>query len=504
MPSLRVERLTFAYSDLVPLLGDVDLHLARGFTGVVGGNGCGKSTLLGLLAGQLVPGAGRVVCEPRDALIALCPQAVDELPADAAALAERSDADAGRWRAVLGLDADELARWPTLSPGERRRWQLGGALARGPDILLLDEPTNHVDPSGRARLVGALRRFDGLGVVISHDRALLDELTTATVRVHAGTARLYPGCYSAARGTWEADAARAQDLRSDAQREARSAARRLAQARQDRHAAEGRLSGARRKKGPKDHDSTSIMQTNRIAFAEDRLGRRVEVARRAAEHAAAAVPDAPGERSLGRAIFVDDAPCPRRVLFALDGAAIGPGAAPPGSAPPLLHDVRVAVRPGDRIRIAGDNGAGKTSLLRALLASHTLPADRLLVLPQELDAEATAAMLGDVRRLPPAERGRVLSLVAALGVDPDPLLASASPSPGEARKLALALGLGRHAWCLVLDEPTNHLDLPSIERLEAALADYPGAIVLVSHDDRFAAACTTTTWRVAGGAVTPV
>jgi ATPase subunit of ABC transporter with duplicated ATPase domains len=98
-------------------------------------------------------------------------------------------------------------------------------------------------------------------------------------------------------------------------------------------------------------------------------------------------------------------------------------------------------------------------------------------------------------------RGRVLSLVAALGVDPDRLLASAAPSPGEARKLALALGLGRHAWCLVLDEPTNHLDLPSIERLEEALVAYPGALVLVSHDDRFAGACTATTWRVTGGQV---
>ncbi len=83
-------------------------------------------------------------------------------------------------------------------------------------------------------------------------------------------------------------------------------------------------------------------------------------------------------------------------------------------------------------------------------------------------------------------RGRVLTVLAALGVDPDRLLASRSLSPGEARKLMLAFALGRQVWALVLDEPTNHMDLPGVERLEAALATYPGALLLVSHDEVFA------------------
>lgn len=77
-------------------------------------------------------------------------------------------------------------------------------------------------------------------------------------------------------------------------------------------------------------------------------------------------------------------------------------------------------------------------------------------------------------------------MVALLGVDPEILLASRNPSPGEARKLAIALGLGRAAWLVILDEPTNHFDLPSIERLERALTSYPGALLVVSHDEEFA------------------
>jgi ATPase subunit of ABC transporter with duplicated ATPase domains len=95
----------------------------------------------------------------------------------------------------------------------------------------------------------------------------------------------------------------------------------------------------------------------------------------------------------------------------------------------------------------------------------------------------------------------VLTLVAALGVDPDRLLESASPSPGEARKLALAYGLGRQVWAMVLDEPTNHLDMPAIERLEEALVEYPGAMVIVTHDAALANRCTSIEWRLDGGRV---
>ena len=102
------------------------------------------------------------------------------------------------------------------------------------------------------------------------------------------------------------------------------------------------------------------------------------------------------------------------------------------------------------------------------------------------------------RALPPGERGQVRALGAALGVDPGRLLATSRPSPGEARKLLVALGLGRHAWITVLDEPTNHLDLPSLERLEEALAGYPGALLLVTHDEAFARRLARVRWRIEG------
>jgi ATPase subunit of ABC transporter with duplicated ATPase domains len=499
LPRIRLERLSFAFTDAVPILEQADLVLDEGWTGLVGENGAGKSTLLALIAGALAPVEGRVRLEPEGALVVLCPQRVDAAGPDAPALAARDDGEARRLRAALALDPPALARWETLSPGERKRWQLGAALARDPDVLLLDEPTNHVDGDARALLVGALRRFRGAGVLVSHDRALLDALTVRTLRVHRGTARLWPGAYGAARPRWEAETAAAWNARGAAQAERRRAERRLDDARRSRAAADRARSG--RDRDPKDREARSMGAKNLVAWAEDRLGRNVGILRREVERAAAAVPDAPVEKTLGGSVFAGWSRAPRPTVLALDRDALDvlPRARGERDPTPLLRDVHVRLGREDRVRLEGPNGAGKTTLLRALLAESTLPPDRLLVVPQELAPEDAARALDEVRSLAPDVRGRVLSVVAALGSDPERLLRSRDPSPGEARKLLLALGLGRHAWALVLDEPTNHLDLPTVERLEEALAAYPGAVLLVTHDDRFAARCTSSAWRIASG-----
>jgi ATPase subunit of ABC transporter with duplicated ATPase domains len=492
MPAVHFEHVFHSYSLSSETLVDASAHLGVGWTGIVGSNGSGKSTLLGLVARTLNPDSGVVSLDPDWTEPVLCPQTVEHLTPLIEAFGRSDEGGARRWHGKLRLDPDQLDRWAELSPGERKRWQIGAALALRPEILLLDEPTNHLDDVGRRTLLAALLDHQGVGLVVSHDRWLLDALTTQTLTIMGGRLESWAGSYSEARRAWTAASIARQEEHRDVRREQRKLARRLADHRRSAEKKNAAFQRSLRRARPGDRDARSMGKKIRHEAGAAAGARRMKVVKASSERTADQLAALDVDRAFGRSLFFDYQPCRRTRLLSYEGPLLA------GSTR-LAEYLDLQVLRDDRIHLAGPNGAGKTTLIEALIDGNDLPPDKLLYLPQELGADGTHRTIDRLRELSGESRGRVLSLVAALGVDPERLLASAQPSQGEVRKLAMAFGLGLNAFCLVLDEPTNHMDLPSVERLEAALSAYPGALLLVCHDETFVERTTRSRWTLEVG-----
>lgn len=181
MITIRFDGVTFTYDSMhTPLFRELDFAFGQGWTGVVGANGSGKTTLLKLATGALQPNKGTVTPVPRTLH---CPQRTDRSPQGLQRLLDSSDPASFELAGRLGVDEDWLRRWDTLSHGERKRAQLAVTLWNAPDVLSVDEPTNHLDEQARELVAEALGRFRGVGILVSHDRRLLDTLCTSILFV---------------------------------------------------------------------------------------------------------------------------------------------------------------------------------------------------------------------------------------------------------------------------------------------------------------------------------
>ena len=484
--SLLFRKVTFRY-DLSPkpLFRQFDADFHAGWSGVVGANGSGKTTLLHLAAGLLEPSEGRII---RPARIALCEQRMDAPPDDLEALLRSRCRETILWRDALGLRPDWLERWTTLSHGERKRAQIAAALAKNPDALLLDEPTNHVDACVRSLLRDALTRYRGVGVLVSHDRRLLDELCRQCVVLDPPRVLVFPGGYSRAVEQRE----RAEAAQAEARRQLQRDVRRI-EAEQQRRRAEANASDRRRsKRGLDIHDSDGRAKIDlaRVSGADGQAGRLTRQLEGRLRRGEEELRELRPVKRYDLNFWLPDSRSDRNHLLRETG-----GSLPLGSVKTLIYpDLKIG--PQDRVALTGPNGGGKSTLVRFLLERMNVPEGKILYMPQEIGLSESAAIAAKASRAPAHLKGLLMTIVSCLGSRPEQILGHNQPSPGEVRKLLLALGATQSPHIIVMDEPTNHLDLPAVELLENALSTCPCALLLVSHDERFLERLATVGWRI--------
>ncbi|MGW4648168.1 ABC-F family ATP-binding cassette domain-containing protein [Kitasatospora sp. NPDC004289] len=522
--SIVCSHLSFSWPDDTPVLQDLSFALGTGRTGLVAPNGSGKSTLLRLLAGRLTPTAGSVTVNgtagylPQDLPlsagltvaevlgVADVIRAIDAVESgdvseehfttigDDWDVEERCTAQLER----LGLDGIGLGRrLETLSGGQAVQLGLAAQLLARPDVLLLDEPTNNLDLAARHRLYDALDGFTGCLLLVSHDRALLDrmeriaELGGDELRLYGGDFTAYEQAVQSAQEVAERNVRNAeqelkrekrelQQARERADRRASNAARNLKSAGLPKIFAGTMKRGAQESAG-----RAGQVHAGRVGEARARLD-EAERALRDDQRLVLELPDT--KVPAGRDLFVGEG-----LQLLRDGA---PFFAPGG--------IDLTVRGPERIALTGPNGAGKTTLLRLLLGDLT-PSDgrlrraegrsaylsqRLDLLDPELTVAENFALAAP--ELPSADRMNLLARFLFRGAKAH--LPTRALSGGERLRATLACVLcaSPAPHLLLLDEPTNNLDLVSLAQLESALASYQGALLVVSHDERFLTAIGTT------------
>jgi len=483
---LTFENVTFSYDqNTAPLLSRACFAFPAGWTGIVGANGAGKTTVLKLATGLLRPDAGAIRIPGRTVY---CEQRTDEPPRELPTFLKSADGQALELRSRLNLQAEWYEKWGVLSHGERKRAQIAVALWMQPDVLALDEPTNHIDRDARRQLCEALGRYRGIGLIVSHDRVLLDSLCRQCLFVSRDRTVLRPGSYAAGRAEADREEAFLRRQRDLAKEKCLRLKKSVNRARD--HAGRSGRKATKRGLDSRDRDARSKVDAARVTGRDAAVARRAKQLERRLDRETAKLETLSVGRRYALGVWTAGERSRRDTLFRIPGGRILLGVSR------CLVYPDLTMRPTDRIALTGPNGAGKTSLIRVIVERLNVPLEQLVYLPQEIDAFSSSQTIRQVRGLSRDRLGLVMSLVRRLGSDPDRLMETVEPSPGEMRKVLLALGLAASPQLIIMDEPTNHLDLPSIECMETALADCSCGLLLVSHDEKFLKSLTSREWVI--------
>ena len=526
-PSFILHQVTCQFPTGDTLFGPLNLTLEPSLCALVGRNGSGKTRLLRLLAGLDEPATGHIERFGSHAWVAQqhvisSQTTLAELLGYDAIFTARKRIDSGDYQPddLALLDgywdiAERLseafinATLPPFEPdkpaielsgGERIRALLCGAFTAGADFLLLDEPTNHLDRQGRAWFYDQLSRYQGGVLVASHDRELLEQVPRI-LELSASGLRSYGGNYADYQAQRDAEQQAARAALEHAATERKRTRARMQKEHDD--------SQRRSAKTLRTVDTLNIASFERVKYkgaAKERIGTWKKQHSEQNEALNAAVNKA-------RERVEDDNP----VMFTLPGSQI-----PEGKQVLVLEDLvlqHVPVPPLNwrmdgpmRVALKGPNGCGKSTLLKTLLGEVAPRSGSCKVsvscayLDQHLSrfdlSQSVMTHLNLSHTL--LEEGVLRTRLAQLQLGADKvMLPLAALSGGERLKAALACVLWRAeaTQLLLLDEPTNHLDLASVQAIEAALAGFPGALLVVSHDEAFLSGLTLThelVWEEAG------
>jgi len=472
---LYADHLTFSYENSIgPLFNNISLQLQQGWTGIVGANGIGKSTLLKLFSDLLQADSGSI---RYNGPAYYCEQRTDFIPSGFKELISATNKSAFRIKNSLDIKDDWLQRWYVLSHGERKRCQIATALFLNPAVLAIDEPSNHLDQSSKTILFNALQDYHGIGVLVSHDRELLDDLCRHTLFVYKNRIDLRRCNYSTAVQEIEKEKAAQQHNYQITKKEIRKIKSQVTKQKEkaDQAAKMKSKRGIRRH----DHDAKAKIDAARLTGKDAVAGRTYKKLQNQLEHKYQQQSHNGFNKSITLGISFNIEKVRKRFPVTIGHDKINLGNDSTLSFPDLL------LQYSEKIGLTGNNGSGKSTLINYMLKKMNIPANEIIYIPQEIPLEQSKEIVNRIQHYNNEKKGDLMTIINRLNSDAKRVLETTIPSPGEIRKLLLAEGIMLNPGLIIMDEPTNHMDLPSIQCVEQALSICHCTQLLVSHDLQF-------------------
>ncbi len=482
---INISNLSFFYPSSSQLLFDsISLRIHKGWTAVTGPNGSGKTTLIKLIGGLLIPSSGSISAPVS---FYYCEQKTDEIPSGFKEFLESYDAASFRLKQALEIKDDWINRWSTLSQGERKRCQIAAALFFNPDVLAVDEPSNHLDNEIKKFLFNALKSYRGIGLLVSHDRNLLNELCSNTLFIYNHKIDFRNTGYQTAVEERERENKFLLEQFDSLNKEIKKLKEKAVTQKQKANHVDKELS--KRKIPRKDRNAKAKLDLARLTGRDAVAGRLYRKTKTEIERKSEVLKSIELIRNYELGIEFNSEKMNRYYPLSIASFELKLDERRRLYVPDLM------ISAGEKIGITGNNGSGKTTFIKRFVENSRFTGRDLIYIPQEIDSESVDKLMKRIRELKDSEKGKIMTVISRLNSDPKHLLETDEPSPGEVRKLLLAEGISYSPAMIIMDEPTNHMDIPSIECIENALNECGCSILLVSHDSVFLHNVATTNWN---------